>query len=74
MGEAMKTCAKIEHTLSILANIYDQRNLSEQQRLLFYGMSVALCWVINSPNGSALQDIIDGREIVARGNTISPGA
>jgi len=43
--------------------------LSDEQIVLLKGMVIALNWVLGSPNGSTLQELLDGRPIVAKGST-----
>jgi len=60
----MKTRAEIEHARSVVAANFYRDGISDEQRHLLFGMSVALCWTYGSDIGSPLQDLIDGREIV----------
>lgn len=38
--------------------------ISQFQNLLLTGMSVALCWVAESPHGSTLERLIQGEPVV----------
>lgn len=56
----MKTSEEIEVARRRIAYRFSQHRLDPLQAAVLEGMIVALCWVVDSPNGSTLQRLLDG--------------
>lgn len=61
---ARKTIDEIDVARTAVAASLTKPGLSDQQKLILSGMSVALCWVAGV-GGESLQRLIDGEEIEA---------
>lgn len=73
----MKTVERIleakKKVVTVLADVRRRSEYHENSRLivtaalqqrLLEGMLVGLNWVLDNPNGSTLQDLVDGRSVV----------
>ncbi|SRR6266852_245732 len=60
----MKAISKIQEARGVVVRAMTAKGLSEQQKILLTGMSVALQWVMDE-GGATLQMLIDGEPVEA---------
>lgn len=56
----MKTNEQIEAAKRRIVCLLAKQFANPMQAAVLEGMVVALCWVVDSPNGSTLQRLLDG--------------
>jgi hypothetical protein len=61
----MKTEDDIRTARTKVNQVRMDPSISDDQGILLMGMSVALCWVAESPNGSTLERLIQGEKVEA---------
>jgi hypothetical protein len=61
----MKTLDDVNHARVVVRQAVQIKGLSKDQQILLIGLSVALCWVSESPDGSTLQRLLDGEPLAA---------
>lgn len=61
----MKSTDEINFARSVVCDRMVLPGLSDVQIAVFNGMSAALCWVAENPNGKVLEDLLTGRQIAA---------
>ena len=64
MGKELKTMNEIDKALAIVNMNYQRTDLSQDQRNVLMGMSVALQWVADA-GGMTLQRLVDGEKMAA---------
>lgn len=62
----LKTSAEIEAARDAVCNQLRRRDLTEMQRAIMSGMSVALQWVAGG-GGDTLQRLLDGEKVQGKG-------
>lgn len=61
----MKTPEEIEHARHTVIQAMTQPGLSDVQKAMFCGITTALCWVCDNPNGSTLARLLTGEPVAA---------